>query len=192
MDSATAHDLRSPLASIEGYARLLSEGRGGELTPKQRRYVEGILASSRILRHILDSLRLADELARGEIEPAEAPGSAGEILSRAAADFARAFAAKGARIEADGGDVFVPRGADLVERAVGPLLLAALTTSEPGCEIRLSARREASEIVVAVEGPGVAGPGTGAGLEVAARLAERLGGRADFQEGHLALILPAA
>lgn len=191
MDPDVAHDLRSPLASIEGYARLLLDGRGGNLLPKQRSYVEGILASSRIFYHVLDSLRLADEIQSGAVTLNQGSAPAGEILYRTAAGLARAFAAKGALVKTEADGVVIPRSAEVLERAVGMLLLAALTTSAEGSEVHLSAQRAEKEIVVAVEAPGIHGPGLGAGLDVVACLASRLGGRTEFSTGRLALILPA-
>lgn len=191
VDSAVAHDLRSPLASIEGYARLLLGGRGGDLSPRQRSYIEGILAASRIFHHVLDSLLLADEIHRGDVDADQGSGPVGEILLRTAAGLARAFAAKGAVVQTEANGVFIPRGAAVLARAVGTLLLAALTTSAERSAVRLSSHRTANEVVVAVEAPGIRGPGLGAGLDGVARLAEHLGGRTEFSTGRFALILPA-
>lgn len=190
MDAAVAHDLKSPLASIEGYARLLLGGRGGELTVKQRSYVEGILAAARVLTHIIESLHLAEAIAREGVHTDESSGEAREILARVAGDFERAFAAKGARIEAQGHEIDLARGAELLERSVASLLLAALTTSQEKSEVRLTARRAGEDVVVSLEAPGVRGPGPGAGLDLIERIAAELGGRSDFRTGHFEVVFP--
>lgn len=53
---AVTHELRTPLASIMGYAELLEDGVGGQLTSKQARYVGQLQRSAARLHRLVDDL----------------------------------------------------------------------------------------------------------------------------------------
>ena len=52
-----AHDLKTPLVAIQGFAQLLEiSGREGGLSEKQRKYVDCILQAARSMNSILDDM----------------------------------------------------------------------------------------------------------------------------------------
>jgi len=53
-----SHELRTPVASVAGYAELLREGEGGQLTMMQRKFVGAITRNSERLRGLADQLLL--------------------------------------------------------------------------------------------------------------------------------------
>lgn len=53
-----SHELRTPVASVAGYAELLREGEGGQLTMMQRKFVAAIARNSERLRGLADQLLL--------------------------------------------------------------------------------------------------------------------------------------
>ena len=53
-----SHELRTPVASVLGYAELLREGEGGQLTIMQRKFVGAIARNSERLRGLADQLLL--------------------------------------------------------------------------------------------------------------------------------------
>jgi len=53
-----SHELRTPVASVLGYAELLREGEGGQLTMMQRKFVGAIARNSERLRGLADQLLL--------------------------------------------------------------------------------------------------------------------------------------
>ena len=61
------HDLRTPLATIFGFARTMQ--RGGELEPPLSRYVEMIIAASEQMTELLEELGLAARIAGERYEP---------------------------------------------------------------------------------------------------------------------------
>src|ERR671937_1857618 len=65
--SLAAHDLRTPLATIHGFAQTLV--RMGDLGEPKQRYVEMIDAASRQLAELLDELGLAARIKGGRYEP---------------------------------------------------------------------------------------------------------------------------
>jgi signal transduction histidine kinase len=62
-----AHDLRTPLATIHGFAQTLV--RMGDLGEPKQRYVEMIDAASRQLAELLDELGIAARIESGRYEP---------------------------------------------------------------------------------------------------------------------------
>lgn len=65
--SLAVHDLRTPLATIFGFARTMQ--RAVELEPPVSRYVEMIVAASEQLTELLEELGLAARIAGGRYEP---------------------------------------------------------------------------------------------------------------------------
>ena len=53
-----SHELRTPVASVAGYAELLREGEGGQLSMMQRKFVAAIARNSERLRGLADQLLL--------------------------------------------------------------------------------------------------------------------------------------
>src|ERR687885_2419580 len=81
--SLAAHDLRTPLATIHGFAQTLV--RMDDLGEPKHRYVEMIDAASRQLAELLDELSLAARIEGGRYEPNIQPVNTLD-LARAAAE----------------------------------------------------------------------------------------------------------
>jgi signal transduction histidine kinase len=112
------HDLRTPLATVHGFAHTLE--RSGELDATSSRYVEMIGAASGQLAELLDELSVAARLAAGRYDP---PLRAVDTLelARAAAD---RLGEDRVEVSGEGAEVEVDR--DAVERAVSSLARCAL------------------------------------------------------------------
>jgi signal transduction histidine kinase len=67
LTSLAVHDLRTPLATIFGFARTMQ--RGVELEPPLSRYVEMIIAASEQMTELLEELGLAARIAGDRYEP---------------------------------------------------------------------------------------------------------------------------
>jgi len=65
--SVTAHDLRSPLAFLNGYLDLLREGDMGELTPAQSEAVEKMRATCRTMLALINDLLSLNAIASGQV-----------------------------------------------------------------------------------------------------------------------------
>ena len=80
--SLAAHDLRTPLATIHGFAQTLM--RMGDLGEPKQKYMEMIDAASRQLAELLDELGLAARIRGGRYEPNLQPVDTLELARTAA------------------------------------------------------------------------------------------------------------
>jgi signal transduction histidine kinase len=183
--SLAAHDLRTPLATINGFAQTLD--RMGGLEEPRDRYVEMIIAAARQLSELLDELGLAARIESDRYEPNLQPIDTLE-LARAAADH---LGVERVRVEGDGGAVQVD--VDATTRGVSALVQAALRHG--GLD----------EVVCRAEGPEVRiSPVTASsvdvllgrdlrdlGAAVAVRVIEALGGTVDSDGDAVVVRLPS-
>jgi signal transduction histidine kinase len=114
--SIACHDIRTPLATVHGFARTLSRV---ELADPAPRYVEMIEEASAQVADLLDQLVLVTRIAEGRYQPTLSEVDSLELARRAATDVGEDPEAVGG----EGGPVQVDEVA--VHRAVGQLLRAA-------------------------------------------------------------------
>lgn len=62
------HDLKAPLSSMLGYAQLIGDPRGGELTAQKQGFVREIMVSGDIMLHMINNIVNASKLKSGQIE----------------------------------------------------------------------------------------------------------------------------
>ena len=75
-----SHELRTPLNGIIGFSELLADGKGGTLNPRQQRFIDNIVLSSRhLLRLINDLLDLA-KIEAGKLELCPEAASARDLV----------------------------------------------------------------------------------------------------------------
>src|SRR5579863_5738783 len=100
--SLACHDLRTPLATVHGFARTLANG--GTLEPPNDRYVEMIDAASGQLAELLDELSLAARIADGRYDPTLREADTLELAQAAARRLGEdrvAVSGQGATVETD-------------------------------------------------------------------------------------------
>jgi signal transduction histidine kinase len=182
--SLACHDLRTPLATVHGFAKTLI--RIDELGEPADRYVEMIDAASEQIAELLEELGLAARIADGRYEPTLREVETLE-LARAAAE---RLGEERVRVSGEGTTVRVD--ADAVERGVTALVRAALRhggldevdVRVVGPELEIEPITDASSQVV-----------TGRdlrdlGAAVAVRLLDALGGSAAVDDQTLRVRLP--
>jgi signal transduction histidine kinase len=168
--SLACHDLRTPLATVHGFARTLTKS--GELEPPNDRYVEMIDAASSQLAELLDELSLAARIEDGRYEPVLREADTLQLAQAAAArlgeDRVKVFGA-GATIETD--PAHLERGiAALAQSALRHGGFDEVTVEVSGTELRIAP-------VTAASAPVVLGHDLrDLGAAVAARLVAHLGG----------------
>jgi signal transduction histidine kinase len=163
--SLAAHDLRTPLATVYGFARTLS--RGGGLDERSARFVEMIEAAAEQMTDLLDQIGVLARIEGGRYDPSLAEA---DTLELALSEDPRVDATgEGARVETD-----VPA----VKRALEAFAVAAarhgaveqVTWTVHGNDLELAP-------VTTDAGPIVAGDDVrDLGAVVGRRLVEELGG----------------
>lgn len=170
--SLAVHDLRTPLATVHGFAKTLARS---ELAAPNDRYVEMIDAASAQLAELLDELSLVARIESGRYEPTLREADTLE-LARAAA--ARLNSEEEERVLVSGDGAAIETDADSLERGIAALAQSALrhggfdevTVGVAGTELRIAPVTPASAPVVLGEDL------RDLGAAVAARLVARLGG----------------
>jgi signal transduction histidine kinase len=182
--SLACHDLRTPLATVHGFARTLS--RTGELGEPESRYVEMIEAASQQLAELLDELGLVARIEARRYEPTLRDADTLE-LARTAAE---RLGEDRVRLSGPGGRVSVEP--DATGRAVSALAQCALRhggldqvkVEAEGREIRIAPITASSAPVVMGEDL------RDLGAAVAVRLLHALGGSVELDGDRLLVRLP--
>jgi len=168
--SLACHDLRTPLATVHGFATTLA--RGGGLEAPADRYVEMIDAASGQLAELIDELSLASRIESGRYDPTMREADTLELAQAAAARLGED------RVHVTGAGTALETDAGAVERGLAALFQSALRhggldnveVEVDGEEIRLSPVTPASAPVVLGEDL------RDLGAAVAVRLVRQLGG----------------
>ncbi len=168
--SLACHDLRTPLATVHGFARTLAKS--GDLPPPNDRYVEMIELASAQLAELLDELSLAARIADGRYDPSLREADTLELAHAAAARLGAD------RVKVSGEGATVETDPASLERGIAALAQSALrhggfdevAIAVAGTELRISPVTPASAPVVLGEDL------RDLGAAVAARLVARLGG----------------
>ncbi|HEY5694235.1 MAG TPA: histidine kinase dimerization/phospho-acceptor domain-containing protein [Gaiellaceae bacterium] len=181
--SLACHDLRTPLATVHGFATTLE--RGGGLEPPADRYVEMINAASAQLAELIDELSLAARIESDRYDPTPRETDTLELAQAAAARLGED------RVRVTGSGTALETDAEAVERGLAALFQSALRhggldsveVEVDGAEIRLSP-------VTAASAPVVLGDDLrDLGAAVAVQLVRRLGGSVDLADEALTVRL---
>jgi signal transduction histidine kinase len=170
--SLACHDLRTPLATVHGFATTLE--RGGGLEPPADRYVEMINAASAQLAELIDELSLAARIESDRYDPTPREAGTLELAQAAASRLGED------RVHVAGSGATLATDAEAVERGLAALFQSALRhgglerveVEVDGTEIRLSPVTPASAPVVLGDDL------RDLGAAVAVRLVRHLGGSA--------------
>ena len=183
--SLACHDLRTPLATVNGFAKTLL--RMGELDDQPARYVEMIDAAAGQLAELLDELALVARIESGRYEPAVRPV---ETIA-----FANAAAQKlgEERVGVLGKGGIVSADPHATERAVAALAQCALRHG--GLE-RVDVTADENGVTIAPITPASAPVVLGEdlrdlGAAAAVRLVRALGGGVELDGDTLRVSLPA-
>jgi signal transduction histidine kinase len=153
-----AHDLRSPLTSINWGARNLLDGVVGPVSPEQTAYLEGIETSARqlvrLVNNLLEVTRLESGLPDVEFEPIDLAQIADESVSKLRAT----AATRGVEIELRGqGPSQVIGNSEKLLEVVDNLIENAIRYSPSGASVEISVNGEGGRVLLTVDdaGPGL-------------------------------------
>ncbi|MDB5102266.1 MAG: two-component hybrid sensor and regulator [Cyanobacteria bacterium RYN_339] len=153
-----SHELRTPLTTIRGYAELLEDGVGGELSDTQHGYVQQIVEGAGRLERLVDDLLDYARMEAGafRLEPREVD------LARMVADVGLAFepqAREGLVVLELAVPALAPLEADpgRVEQVLGNLIGNALKFTSPGGRVAIAVQdgEAAVRIMVTDNGEGI-------------------------------------
>jgi PAS domain S-box-containing protein len=201
--STVAHDLRAPLRAMDGFARALEEDHAAALDEEARGYIARIVAAAArmdgLIRDLLEYARIGRE------ELASGPVALGPAVDEALRQLEAPIRAAGARIVAEPDMPAVVAQRAMLVQAIANLVANAVkfVPQDRVPEVRIRAVRGGGRVRLEVEdnGIGVAPehrerifrvfqrlhgmaeyPGTGIGLAIVRRAAERMGGSAGVAE----------
>jgi len=157
--SLVSHQLKTPVAEIKGYIYNMLFGLTGELTPKQRQYLEEMQEiNSKNFRLISDLLNLS-RLERGVVTFDIKPVSLQEIIDNALIDYYEPAKQKGLQLNLEGleQDILVMADKDKFVEAVSNVINNALKFTEAG-SITLKVSKQDDSVILEVQdtGKGVA------------------------------------
>jgi signal transduction histidine kinase len=177
--SLACHDLRTPLATVSGFAHTLA--RLNELGSPADRYVEMMIAASGELTELLDSLGLLARIEAGRYEPARVETDSLELAHAAAARLGDGLA------DVTGGGGTIAVDPEPAEQAVYGLARCTLRhgglervgLDAEGSELRISPVTDAAAPIVMAED--IRDLGAAAGQ----RIVGALGGSTELVDGTL-------
>jgi signal transduction histidine kinase len=151
------HDLRSPLAGVYAYLQLLQLAANGALDANQRDYLEQSIA---ILQRVQDMTNAVLDVSRYEanqmpMSPAQV--DLGAVIREAIDSLGPAAAAPRVRFDpVDAGSAWCDR--DIIRRVVANLVGNALKFTPEEGQVRVTLRREGTDVEIAVADTGRGNP----------------------------------
>jgi signal transduction histidine kinase len=182
--SLAAHDLRTPLATIHGFAQTLI--RMGDLGEPRQKYMEMIDTASRQLAELLEELGTAARIEGGRYDPSLQAVDTLQLAHAAAHQLGE----ERVGVSGDGAEVHVDPEA--TERGISALAQAALRHGGlDEVELRVDGAALALSPVTASSAPVVLGDELrDLGAAVAVRVVRALGGSVDLDGETLTVRLP--
>jgi two-component system phosphate regulon sensor histidine kinase PhoR len=155
-----AHELRSPLTTIEGYVEILSDNEAGQITTQQRKMLETIGHSSLRLRNLVEDLFTLSKLESGQLTTVTRPVDMADIIARAidavrpsvaAGNLALSYAACGDRLIVEG-------DAAQLDRVLVNLLSNAVKYTPEKGQIEVTTAVQGGSSVISVRDTGIGVP----------------------------------
>ncbi len=158
--SIVAHDLRTPLVAIQGFAQLLQRTAETDgLSPKQAEYVDRILQAVAAMNRLVDDLLTARRLEQGSLPFRPVPTSLRSFLEEVVALHRSAAEPKGVTIaiEEPVPDRRVRIDPDRLGQALGNLLQNAVKFTPHGGTVRVRVTEAGGRVRFEVtdQGPGI-------------------------------------
>jgi len=157
--AAVAHDLRSPLAAVNGYANLMLEDGDGEMRPEARESLSRIKASSEFAIDLIDSLLDPATIESGRLELKKRAVCLSEVVSGTLATNELFARRRNVHLTAALHDDSQPARVDpgRIAQVLNHLVANAIKFSPSGANVSVSLEHAASDATIRIvdEGPGM-------------------------------------
>lgn len=197
-----SHDLRAPLRALQGFATALQEDFAAALPEGARRYTGRIVAAAQRMEQLVEDLLTYSRMSRAEVNLKRV--DLGAVVDQALDTMAAEIRRRGASVLRDGSFPIVMAHRPLITQALQNLLSNALKFMPEGVTplVRVSTENRGTQVRLVVHDNGIGVPeefhdrifkvferlhgddaysGTGIGLAVVRRAAERMGGTAGIE-----------
>jgi len=146
--AAIAHDLKTPMTSVQGYAAALRDGKIP--TDKQAEALEIIHSKSKRMNELVESLFEYSRLGTEAYQIKKEPMDAAQIVREIAAENYADFEDRGISLEADISEKPLMILGDAMEfrRAVTNLIVNAWKHNERGAQVRVTVREEKGQALI--------------------------------------------
>ena len=197
MYAAIAHDLKTPMTSVQGFAKALSEGKVSD-TEKKEIY-DIIYAKSNTMNDMINTLFVYSKLGTQEYKPIPESFDICSLVRDIAAENYTEFEEHGIELDIDIPDEEIIVNADKKElaRAIANLVVNVYKHNPEGIKAKISVEKAGEKAVIKILDTGaeipqdmdifepfvtentsrMSGHGTGLGLAITKRIIERNGGK---------------
>jgi len=158
--SLAAHEFRTPLTSLYGYAQLLrsSAGQSNTFSSRDRRAIEVIVAQVERFNLLVDTLLDVSRIDGGQLKLDRAPLDISEVVRPAAAEIQPLLSRHRLRVDESDAALLVEGDAGRLVQAFENLLLNAIKYSPTGGEIVVRVSRDGDQARVDVIDHGIGIP----------------------------------
>ncbi len=154
--SVVSHQLKTPVAEINGYIENMLEGVAGELTPRQKKYLESMKGIGQDNYRLISDLLSASKIERGVIAVDLKPVSIKQVVEISVRDYEASIRRKGLSLRLEGmdSDFMIMADKDKTVETLRNVLNNALKCTDKGT-ISIRVENEPEKGVIEVEDTGI-------------------------------------
>jgi signal transduction histidine kinase len=152
-----AHELKQPMTSMQGYARMLTLGVGGDLNERQEQFAEAIAASADRMDRLVNDLLEVARLEAGRVELQKQPVDVASLVDAVFSPLRAAIEAKNQSLDVNlpASLPAVPGDRARLQRALSNVVRNAHQYTPRGGRIQIRGWFEAGCVCIAVEDTGI-------------------------------------